>query len=350
MNGKRALATALILVFLLLAVLIPVGCGSRKEPSKAETPKPEAKTISITIASCCVTEDVTTRELIPVFEKYWKEKTGEDVKVEASFAGSGTLTNQILGGDPKQLAILSSELYAHKIKDKEIPATDWKSLPNQGVVAKSVIVFLVREGNPKGIKSFEDLTKSGVQIIHPSPATSGGAQWAIYSIYGSALKLAEASGGKPDPVKAFELLRKVEANVIAMPESAKQAAAQFDSGQGDVLITYENEALLEIEKDKKYEIVVPKSTIETDWTVVKLDKNIAPDQQKVVDGFIEFLFSDAAQQAYAKYGFRSIKPEITAQFTKYAKVEVPFNIDYLGGAKEARKNIIDDLWQKTQTK
>lgn len=343
-------------IFLMIALLavfgtVIAGCGSPSKDKDTTAGKEDAKpvkTIEIAIASCCVSEDVTTKEIIPAFQKYYKEKYGEDVKIQPTFAGSGTLTNQIIANTPVQVGILSNESYAIKIKDKGFTSSDWKSLPNQGVVAKSAIVIMTREGNPKGIKSFEDLAKPGIKIIHSNPGTSGGAVWAIYSIYGSVLKETEAKG-KKDPQAAFDLLKQVEANVISMPESAKQAAAQFEAGQGDVLVTYEQEALLELDKGKKYEVIVPNSTILTDWTVVKVDKNIKEDQKQVVDEFINFLFGDEAQKAYAKYGFRSYKPEITAQFAdKYAKIPLPFDLAYLGGPTEAKKTIIEGEWAKTQ--
>ena len=335
-----------LLISLLVGISILAGCGLMKSPVDSQLPDQ----IEIAFASCCVTEDVTTKVLVPLFENKWMERTGNKVKILPTFAGSGTLTNNIVGGNDVQLALLSSELYAQQLQEKGFTDTDWRQLPYEGVAIKSAIVFLVREGNPKGIYSFTDLTKTGVEIIHSSPDTSGGAQWAIYAIYGSALRESEIQTGTRDEQKAFELLRDVERNVIAMPESAKQAAAQFDAGQGDVIITYENEALLELQKGKPYEMVVPKSTVETGWTVVKLDSNIQPHQQEVIDEFIAFLYSEEAQTAYAEYGYRSIDDEITAKFDQYAKVDYPFTLDYFGGVKQARTEIIDHLWKQTQQK
>lgn len=342
---KKKIVSIVLAISLLGVLILSTGCGG----AKSENSSKAVKTIEIAIASCCVSQDVTTEEIIPAFKKYYKEKYGEDVDIKPTFAGSGSLTNQVVGGTPIQVAILSNESYVTKIKEKGFSDFDWKSLPNKGVVANSTIVILTREGNPKGIKSFADLAKPGTKVIHSSPATSGGAAWSIYSIYGSVLKQTEAKTGKKDEAAAYDLLKKVEVNVISMPESAKQAVAQFEAGQGDALVTYEQEALLELSKNKKYEVIVPESTITTDWTVTKVVKNIKDDQKQVVDEFVSFLFSDEAQKAYAKYGFRSFKPEITAEFKdKYTKVTLPFDLEYLGGFKEAKAKIIEDLWKKTQ--
>ncbi|MDW7673608.1 MAG: sulfate ABC transporter substrate-binding protein [Bacillota bacterium] len=341
LRKKMKLISVLILSLFLAATL--VGCGAKDEGIEAQV-----RTIELAIASCCVTEDVTTKELIPAFERQWEEKTGEKVRILPTFAGSGSLTNNIVGGNEVQVAILSSELYGYQLQERGLTTTNWRDYPNNGVVMKSVMVFVVREGNPKNITSFADLAQPGIEILHASPDTSGGAQWAIYAMYGSALKESEVKTGVKDEDKAFEMLQAIQNNVIAMPESAKQASAQFDAGQGDVLITYENEALLELEKGKNYEIIVPTSTVETGWNVIKIDKNIKPDQEEIVEEFIKFLYSDEAQRAYADYGYRSINDDITAEYDKYAKVELPFDLDYFGGVQKARAEIIDTLWKGTQ--
>src|SRR5512135_372273 len=118
-----------------------------------------AETIKINLHSCCVTEDATTKAILPAFKKYYKEKFGKDVDVSASFAGSGTLKNQILGGAPVQIAVLSSELYLDQLKEKGWISSDWRKNPNQGAVIKSVIVFVTRKRNPKGLVTFQDLAK-----------------------------------------------------------------------------------------------------------------------------------------------------------------------------------------------
>jgi sulfate transport system substrate-binding protein len=339
----RARARRRMGISLLLAAALALGAGASVQAKPAP--------VEFTLASCCVTEEVMRRALIPGFTAYWKEKTGRDVTINATFAGSGTLKNQILGGTPVQVGIFSSELYPESLKEKGLITAGWQSAKNHGVVARSVIVAMVREKNPKKIRGFADLAKPGIQVIHSSPATSGGAQWAIYSIYGSALKENGSQRGKGDKTAAERRLAAVEQNVIAMPESAAQAMAQFKAGFGDALVTYENEVLFELGRGEKYTLVVPKSTITTEWVATPIDKNVKPEQKEVVEGFLAYLQSEAAQKAFAKYGFRSVIPAVTkANQNKYADVELPFELSYLGGPKAARREIIDGYWTSLSAK
>lgn len=336
---KKAAAAVLMIGVL---VLVLAGCG-KKAPAVGNGEPAKVLTVEIGLSSCCVTEDVMTAEILPLFQEYWLAKTGQKVEFVPTYAGSGTLTNQLAGGTPNQVAILSTELYALRLRDEGFTSTDWTKLPNNGTVAKSVMVLMTREGNPKNLRTFEDLAKPGVEVLHASPDTSGGAQWAIFAVYGAGLQQSEAY--------AKELLEGVTRNVIAMPESAKQAMAQFEAGFGDVLITYENEALLELEKGTKIDIAVPESTIETEWTVVKLDKNIvSPEQDVVVDGFIEFLYTREVQEKLTGYGFRSIYDDLNAQNPDFAKVEKSFDVLWLGGWSAARQNIIDTIWREIMTR
>ncbi len=308
-----------------------------------------ADTVKLTIVSCCVTEDATTKEIIPAFKKYYREKFGRDVDVSASFAGSGTLKNQILGGAPVQVAILSSELYLEQLREKGLIASDWRENPNAGSVIKSVIVFVTRRGNPKQLRTFQDLAKPGTRVLHSNPDTSGGAQWAIFAIYGAGANLKMRTFGPEDP--GTQLLTAVGKNVVAQPESARQTFVQFDAGFGDAIVTYENEALLEKAKGRDYAVSVPRKTIETEWKVARIDRNIRPEQAHAAAEFIKFLYAPEAQRAYARYGFRPVDAKVGREFqAKYAKVAEPFTVDDLGGWKDARKNIIEGAWKKTQAK
>ncbi len=315
----------------------------------ALVPPAFADTVKLTIDSCCVTEDATTKEIIPAFRKYYRAKFGKDVDVAASFAGSGTLKNQILGGAPVQVAILSSELYLDQLKEKGLVVSDWRKNPNRGSVIKSVIVFVTRKDNPKRLRTFEDLAKPGTKVLHANPDTSGGAQWAIFAIYGAGATFSKLTFGPEDP--GTRLLGAVGKNVIAQPESARQTFVQFDAGFGDAIVTYENEALLEKDKGRDYAIAVPRKTIETEWKVARIDRNIRPEQEHAVAEFIRFLYTAEAQRAYAKYGFRPVDAGIGKEFrARYARVAEPFTVDDLGGWKDARRNIIENAWKKTLAK
>ncbi|MBP2673998.1 MAG: sbpA [Deltaproteobacteria bacterium] len=308
-----------------------------------------AEPVKINLHSCCVTEDATKQEILPAFRKHYKEKFGKDVDVSASFAGSGTLKNQILGGAPVQVAVLSSELYLDQLKEKGFITSDWRKNPNKGAAIKSVIVFVTRKDNPKGLNTFEDLARPGIKVLHASPDTSGGAQWAIFAIYGAGATFTNLTFGPEDG--GVKLLTAVEKNVIAQPESARQTFVQFDAGFGDAIVTYENEALLEKAKGRDYAISVPRKTIETEWKVARIDRNISPEQEHAVGELIKFLYTTEAQRAYAKSGFRPVDAKVEKEFhSKYAKVAEPFTVDELGGWKNARKNVIENAWKKTQQK
>ncbi len=288
-------------------------------------------------------------EIIPAVQRHWKEETGQEVKLFTSFAGSGTVTNQILFGAPAQIALLATEMDALNLKEAGLVTTDWRHFDNEGTYAYSVACIVTREGNPKDLYSFEDMTKPGVEVVYPDPTTSGGAQWAILALYGSALKASEVSGGYADPSVAPELLRRIDLNTNSLPESARRALTQFGLGYGDALLTYENEALLDISKGKHYEIVVPNSTIYIEPKVMIVDKNVAEEDGELVRAFVDFLWTEVAQEAFARNHFRVSDQGIMERYAyRYANVELPFSVDYLGGWETATSFIINQTWRSIQ--
>ena len=329
--------TLLFVVVLLLAVAL----GSCR-PS-------EGRKKTIVLYGFSIMENVLKKELIPAFQRHWREENDEEVRVITSFAGSGTITNQIIFGAPAQIAMVATEMDALNIKNAGLVTTDWRSFANQGTYAYSVTCIVLRKGNPKGIHSFEDLAQIGVEVVFPDPTTSGGAQWAILALFGSALQMSEVARGVPDQAQATELLKGVSLNAGSLPESARRALTQFGLGYGDALITYENEALLDISEGKAYEIVVPKSTIYIEPKVVIIDKNIDQGEREVVRAFVDFLWTKEAQEAFARNHFRVSDEGIMGKYAdRYKKVDLPFTVDYLGGLQDATSTIIDRTWRLVQ--
>ena len=181
--GGLLLKATLIGITIALGVAAS-GCGSRSD-----------RTTTIVLYGFSAMENVMKEEILPAFERDWQERTGQDVQVVTSFAGSGTITNQIVFGAPAQVAMLATEMDAMSIADAGFVTTDWRRFRNQGTFAYSIACVVTREGNPKGIYSFEDATQKGVEVVYPDPTTSGGAQWAILALYGSALKASKSATG-----------------------------------------------------------------------------------------------------------------------------------------------------------
>lgn len=300
------------------------------------------ETTTVTLYGFSVLSEVMTNEIIPDFQAYWKEQTGQDVNFETSFAGSGTVTNQIIAGTPAEVAYLSHELDAIRLREAGKTTTDWSTFQYKGIVSETPYVMLVRTGNPKGITDWADLANEGVEIISPDPATSGGAMWGIYAVYGSGLK---KTG---DAAQARELLKSIAKNIVSMPSSARKAMTTFDAGVGDVLITYEEESLLKIAGGGEYEIVVPESSIIVESPVVIVDDNVASEERELVQAFVDFLFTETAQSALADYGFNAHFDSINAQHPEFATIQTPFYVSYLGGWETAKTEIIDGIWTEIQ--
>jgi sulfate transport system substrate-binding protein len=284
--------------------------------------------------------DAVNQGVFPEFARSWKESTGERIELVSSFAGSGTVTNQILMGVPAQVALLSLELDALKLADAGIvPAGSWKSLPNAGIVNRTPFVILVRPGNPRGIHDFADLAAPGVRVVHPDPLTSGGANWAILAEYGAGFRAGGADAG-------LAMLRGVWSRVVAQAASARAARTQFENGFGDALITYEQDVLRDSMRGRlKGEIVYPRSTVLSEHTLVRIDRNVPAKDRALVDAFVQFLWSDAAQDAFSRYGFRSVSEERNAA-SGFARIEDPFLVTEFGGWKRVKAEIVDGVWKK----
>ena len=306
-------------------------------------PKPpgESGDITITLYGFSVMKESLEKAIFPGFAAKWKQEHGQVVQFQSSFAGSETVTNQILRGAPADVAILSIERDAQRLQKDGFVTSDWHSLPGHGIVNKTPFVIIVRKGNPKGIRDFSDLAKPGIRLIHPDPISSGGAQWSILAIYGSELKKSEE-----DKPAALQMLRAIWKNVISTPGSAREARTTFELGNGDALITYELEGLLMKEANAPVEIVVPQATIFSEHPAIVIDKNITAAKRPVIDAFMQYLWSDEAQQAFVKYHFYSSTNDAFNQAnTAFGRIEMPFTIEYFNGWDKAYPEVIEQIFR-----
>ena len=311
-------------------------------------PKPpgESGDINITLYGFSVMKESLEKAIFPAFAAKWKQQHGQVLLFQSSFAGSETVTNQILRGAPAEVAILSIERDVQRLQKEGFVTADWRSLPAHGIVNKTPFVIIVRQGNPKGIKDFSDLARPGIRLIHPDPISSGGAQWSILAIYGSELKKSEKERGEADAGRALQTLRAIWRNVISTPGSAREARTTFELGNGDALITYELEGLLMKEANDPVEIVTPQATIFSEHPAVVIDRNVTSAERPVIDAFMQYLWSDEAQQAFVKFHFYSSTNDAFNQAnTAFGHIELPFTIDYFHGWDKAYPEVIEKIFR-----
>ena len=302
---------------------------------------------TITVYGFSIMKEPFEKEIFPAFAATWKRDHGVDISFITSFAGSETVTNQILQGAPADIAVLSVERDADRLIEGGAVKNDWRSLPNKGIVNETPFVILVRRGNPKQITDFADLAKPGVQLIHPDPTSSGGAQWSILAIYGSELMKSQSEGRGQDTAKALVLLKSVWQNVISTPGSAREARTSFETGYGDALVTYELEGLTMKQAGGAVEMVIPKATIFSEHPAVMIDRNLTADKRPAVEAFLNYLWTDEAQQAFVKYHFRSVtNNSFNDANPEFAKIELPFTIELFGGWNRAYPEIIEGIFVK----
>lgn len=282
-----------------------------------------------------------TRELYQdvnqAFAKYWKGKTGQDVVINQSHGGSGKQARAVIDGLQADVVTLALAYDIDAIAKSGLIKADWqKKLKDNSSPYTSTIVFLVRKGNPKGIKDWDDLIKPGISVITPSPKTSGGARWNYLAAWGFALK----KYGN-DPAKAKDFVAKLFKNVPVLDTGARGSTITFtERGIGDVLIAWENEALLsarQLGKDK-FEIVVPSLSILAEPPVAVVDKNVDMRGTRAAsEAYLQFLYTDEAQKIEAKHFYRPrLESATAAAGVTFPKINL-FTIDQVFGG-----------WQKAQ--
>src|SRR5512144_911 len=260
---------------------------------------------------------------------------GKDVDFSNSFGASGDQSRAVESGQPADVVEFSLEPDMQRLVDAGIVPADWNQNQYRGIVTDSVVTLMVRPGNPKKITSFDDLARSDVEVIDPNPATSGGARWNIMAIYGSQI----AEGKSPAQAQAF--VKQVLANTSVQDSSARDSLNTFSSGKGDVLVGYENEAIQAKKEGVDLEYVTPDSTI-----LIENPIAVTKDASDKAKPFLDFLYTDQAQQDFADAGYR---PVVKSTLDKNAgKFPVPaglFTIDKFGGwSKVADPFFGDNGW------
>jgi len=337
---------------LMLMALIVAGCSTNQtsgqntqKENKTENQEAVKKKEPVQLLN--VSYD-PTRELYEEFNKefahYWEEKTGQQVTIQQSHGGSGKQGRAVIDGLEADVVTLALAYDIDEIADKgQLLSKDWqKKLPENSTPYTSTIVFLVKKGNPKGIKDWDDLTKKGVSVITPNPKTSGGARWNYLAAWAYAQEKYNNDEGK---IKDF--MSSLYKNVEVLDSGARGATTTFvERGIGDVLIAWENEAFLtlnELGKDK-FEIVVPSISILAEPPVAVVDKVVdKKGTREVAEAYLQYLYTDKGQEIVAKNYYRPRNQEI---LEKYANVFPKINLvtidDYFGGWKKAQEKHFND--------
>jgi sulfate/thiosulfate transport system substrate-binding protein len=266
--------------------------------------------------------------LIPAFAK---TAAGKDVSFSQSYGASGEQARAVMAGLDADLVAFSLEPDMNSLVQKNLVAKSWKKDKFGGMVTRSVVVFMVRDGNPKKLRTWNDLLKPGVQVITPNPFTSGGAKWNIMAAYGGALR----SGKTPN--QAVDYLRKLWKHVVAQPTSAREGLQTFLAGRGDVFLAYENEALFAQKKGQNVQFVIPKATIliENPIAVTSTSKH-----KTEARAFLKYLRTKPAQRIFAENGYRPVIKGAT-QGLNFPQRPQLFTIKYVGGWPKVDKRFFD---------
>jgi sulfate/thiosulfate-binding protein len=234
-----------------------------------------------------------------VIADFQKTSAGKGVSFTQSYGASGDQARAVIAGLKADEAHLSLEPDVTKLTDENLVDSTWKDGDNKGILTQSVVAMVVRKGNPKGIKTWEDLVKPGVKIVTPNPGSSGSAKWNILAAYGHVL----AQGGSDAEAQAY--LKKFLANVAAFPGSGKDATTAFEGGTGDVLLSYENEAIEARQAGADFDYLIPPQTL-----LIQNPAVLTKDASKAAKAFLDYQLGKDGQTDYAKQGFRPLDTSI----------------------------------------
>src|SRR5438876_6390594 len=266
-----------------------------------------------------------------IISAFQATSAGKNVSFNQSYGASGDQARAVAAGLSADIVALSLEPDVSTLVKKGIVPSNWNQNRYHGMVTDSVVVFVVRDGNPKNIHTWADLTKSGAQVITPNPFTSGGARWNVMAAYG-----AQRAQGTTE-VQAVAYLKALFKNVPVQDDSARKALQTFTGGKGDVLLSYENDAIFAQQKQQSIDYVIPDQTIliESPAAVTKTSKHAAE-----ADAFLQYLYTPAAQRLFADNGYRPVISGV-AKPDEFKSPAVLFTIKDLGGWSDVAKKFFD---------
>jgi sulfate transport system substrate-binding protein len=314
---KRSLSAALSAATLAIGL---ASCGGASDDTTGASDTSSSAKTKLSLVAYSVPKPGFDK-VIPAFEK---TDAGKNVTFESSYGASGDQSRKVAAGLDTDVVNFSLEPDVTRLVKAGIVAEDWNKDQNKGLAFTSVVTIVVRKGNPKGIKDWDDLLKPGIEVVTPNPFSSGSAKWNLLAPY------AEKSDGGKDAAAGLSYLGKlVKDHVKVQPKSGREASETFLQGQGDALLTYENEALFLEGQGEKVEHVTPPTTfkIENPVAVTKNSKH-----PEAAQAFKDYLYSTEGQTEWAEAGFRPVDPQVFAKYT--AKFPAPtklWTIDDLGG-------------------
>ncbi len=267
-------------------------------------------------------------QLIPAFQK---TAAGKDVSFSQSYGASGEQSRAVAAGLDADVVVFSLAPDISSLVQKNLVPQSWNKDKWHGMATRSVVVFVVRDGNPKKLKTWTDLLKPGVQIVTPNPFTSGGARWNVMAAYGGALR-----AGKTRK-QAETYLAQMWKHVVAQPASAREGLQTFLAGRGDVFLAYENEALFAQKKGQPVQFVIPKATILIENPIAVTSTSTHKPQAQA---FLKFLHTKAAQRIFAENGYRPVVKGVT-QGLSFPNRPQLFTIEYVGGWAKVEKRFFD---------
>jgi sulfate/thiosulfate transport system substrate-binding protein len=307
-------AALLFVLALLAAAAVAAGCGGSSTAAQAGGDGSGGK---LTLVAYSTPEEAY-RELIPAFNR---TPEGEGIAFDQSYASSGEQSRAVEGGLPADVVEFSLEPDITRLVDAGLVDESWNRNEYDGMVTDSVVVFIVRKGNPKNIRSWDDLVTGDVEVLEPNPFTSGGAKWNVMAAWGAQLEQGRSEQ------EAKQYLAKLFENVPVLDKSAREALQTFSSGKGDVLLGYENEAILAQQQGEDVDYVIPDQTIliENPIAVVNETGNRAK-----AEAFMDFLYTEQAQRIFAEKGYRPVVEGLLDE-ERFPTPESLFEIGRFGG-------------------
>jgi sulfate/thiosulfate-binding protein len=325
---RKALAPLLLV---LVALLVVAGCGGASDSNDdggSGGNQDASTTLSLVAYS---TPEVVYGEIIPAFQQ---TADGADVAFKTSYGASGDQSRAVEAGLPADVVTFSTEPDMTRLVDAGLVDAGWNATPSRGLVTTSVVSFVVRKGNPKGIRTWDDLLRPGVKVLTPNPFSSGAAKWNLLAAYG------QASGGGRDEQAGLDYVRAlITEHVPVQDKSGREALQNFISGDADVLLSYEYEATTAQKKGEELDYVIPDDTIKID-----IDIAVTSDAPAAAQAFLDYVLSEPAQQQFVAWGYRPVNEQVLAAAKVRGLFPDPpglFTIEDLGGWSQVNDEFFD---------